>query len=51
MLKKKAINTRLNQNKNKTYKKKKKQLKEREESDRITWSPFSSKPWKTLSFD
>ena len=25
--------------------------KEKEKSDRITWSPFSSTPWKNLSFD
>ena len=24
---------------------------DREENDRITWSPFSSTPWKNLSFD
>ena len=24
---------------------------EKEKSDRITWSPFSSTPWKNLSFD
>ena len=25
--------------------------KDREKSDRITWSPFPSTPWKNLSFD
>ena len=25
--------------------------KEKEKSDRITWSPFSSTPWKNLFFD
>ena len=24
---------------------------EKEKSDRITWSPFPSTPWKNLSFD
>ena len=24
---------------------------EKEKSDKITWSPFSSTPWKNLSFD
>ena len=24
---------------------------EKEKSDRITWYPFSSTPWKNLSFD
>ena len=30
---------------------KKKNLKERKESDRITWSFFPSTPWKNLSFE
>ena len=25
--------------------------KDREKSDKITWSPFPSTPWKNLSFD
>ena len=42
--------TRLAQNKSKTHKLCKKQKhEEREESDRITWSPFLSTPWKKLS--
>ena len=29
----------------------KQKLKEREESDRNTWSPFPSTPWKNLFFE
>ena len=52
MLNKAKYKTRLTQNKSKTYKLCKNKQEERErKSDRITWSPFPSTPWKNLSFD
>ena len=47
--------TRLTQKKekrrSKTHKKCKQKQEDREESDRITWNPFPSTPWRNLSFD
>ena len=51
MLSKVKHKTRLTKNKSKTHKLCKQKHEEREESDRITWSPFPSTPWKNLSFD
>ena len=55
MLKKIKHKTRLTQNlkaKHTSYTKTKTKTKrEKEKSDRITWNPFSSRPWKSLSFD
>ena len=52
MLSRAKDKTRLTQNKSKTYKLcKNKKNKEREESDRITWSHFPSTTWKNFSFD
>ena len=31
--------------------KQKQKHEEREETDKITWSPFLSTPWKSLSFE
>ena len=43
--------TRLTQKKNKTLKLYKKKTRRERRSDRITWSPFPSTPWKNLSFE
>ena len=51
MLIKAKHKTRLTQNKSKTHKFAKTKHKEREESDRIIWSPFPSIPQKNPSFD
>ena len=52
MLSKAKHKTKLIQKESKTHKLcKNKKHEEREESDRITQSPFSSTPWKNLSFE
>ena len=51
MLNKAKYKTRLTQKVSKTHKKYKQKQEDREESDKITWSPFSSTPWRNLSFD
>ena len=52
MLNKTNHKNKLSQNESKnTQVMQKQKHKEREESDRITWSPFLSIPWKNLSFD
>ena len=43
--------TRLTQKKNKTLKLCKTKTRRERRSDRITWSPCSSTPWKSLSFE
>ena len=43
--------TRLTQKKNKTLKLCKTKTRKERRSDRITWSPFPSTPWKNLSFE
>ena len=43
--------TRLTQKKNKTLKLCKTNTRIKRGSDRITWSPFPSTPWKNLSFE
>ena len=52
MLNKAKHKTRLTQNKSKTYKIcKQKEEGRKRNSDRITLSPFPSKPWKNIFFD
>ena len=51
MLNKAKYKTRLTQKVSKTHKKYKQKQEDREETDRITWSPFPSTPWRNLSFD
>ena len=49
-----SIKTRLTQNlkaKHTSNAHTKKTRREKEKSDRITWSPFPSTPWKYLSFN
>ena len=43
--------TRLTQKKNKTLKLCKTKTRREIRSDRITWNPFPSTPWKSLSFE
>ena len=51
MLNKAKNKTRLTQKVSKTHKKCKQKQEDRQESDKITWSPFPSTPWRNLSFD
>ena len=52
MLNKAKHKTRLTQKiKQNTHKRCQQKQEDREESDRITWSPFPSTPWKNPSFD
>ena len=53
MLNKAMHKTRLTQNMKAKYTSnaKTKTRREKEKSDRITWSPFSSTPWKNLFFN
>ena len=53
MLNKQSIKTRLTQNMKAKHisNAHTKTRREREKSDRITWSHFPSTPWKNLSFD
>ena len=48
---KQSNKTRLTQKKNKTLKLCKTKTSRERISDRITWSPFPSTPWKNLSFE